>query len=434
MVWKIQQIKLNKSKAVDFSSICYTNLTVNTRRKRQIFKMADLSKDIDIETDHAEPVKIRTKCDITSAEISPKAQRGIALKKTPVTNTRAMPEMAVRGSGGSRSVELSNTIQDRKMSSQEDQRNDSGMISMGSSYCSMEPVSRADKTPVQCSDAAKDDEVSRKLGGLSITDDDEGVDTSMSYSSMSFDSETAQTSVPEQEIVATEIEVDLYQRDEDGDTILHVAIVSLFKETALALIELVEEIDCLNIQNNLLQTPLHLAVLTGQVDIVRGLVKKGVDVTLRDQQGNTALHIACRNGDKDAVSRLVQSFGNDQTRRVKYFAMKNCEGLTCMHIAAQKKEFIILGHLFAKGADVNIGDAKSGRTMLHYAVERKDIETVSLLLTHPKIDVDCQTFKGEAPIVMAYWRNYQDIVKKLKAKGAFFSYDLVEDSDDENSS
>ena len=92
---------------------------------------------------------------------------------------------------------------------------------------------------------------------------------------------------------------------------------------------------------------------------------------------------------------------------------------------------MIMGHLFAKGADVNMGDAKSGRTVLHYAAEEKDAQTLSLLLTHKEIDVDCKTFKGETPLVMAYWRNYTDIVKRLRSKGAYFSYDVIEDSDDD---
>lgn len=297
---------------------------------------------------------------------------------------------------------------------------DSGLHSAGYSLESSS-LEQSDKLPVQCTDTCTNDIV-KKLDSLNV-EDDEGISLP---SLRSCDSDNSQVSMPE------EIEVDLFERDDDGDTVMHVAILNLMNDIALALIDLSVDSKCLNIQNYILQAPIHLAVLTGQVDIVRALIDKGADVTLRDQQGNTPLHIACRKGDRDSVSIIVQSFGQDVSRRVKYFSLKNCEGLTCAHVAAQQKEFIILGHLFAKGADVNIGDAKSGRTMLHYAVEKKDVETVSLLLTHPNIDVDCRTFKGETPLVLAYWRNYQNIVKRLKAKGAFFSYNLVEDSDDES--
>lgn len=291
---------------------------------------------------------------------------------------------------------------------------DSGVYSMVS----------IDKCPVQCSDINK---LSDQIRDIGISADDEGFSMK---SFKSFDSESSQISVPEPE--PAEIEIDLNATDEDGDTLIHVAIVSLMSESALALIDIAIDSDCLNIQNYLHQCPLHLAVLTRQTEIVKALIEKGANVTLRDQQGNTPLHIACRMGDRDSVMALVKSFGDDVSGRKEYFAVRNCEGLTCVHVASQYKEFLILGHLFAKGADVNIGDAKSGRTILHYAAENKDMATVTKLLTHRNIDVDCKTFKGETPLVLAFWRNAEDIVKKLMSKGAEFSYDLFEESDDDN--
>ena len=268
------------------------------------------------------------------------------------------------------------------------------------------------------------DQLGDKFRDLNVSLDDEGLSMT---SLKSCDSESSQCSVQEPQ----EIEIDLDAIDDDGDTLIHVAIVSLMCESALALISLASDSGCLNIQNYLHQSPLHLAVLTKQTEVVKALIEKGADVTLRDQQGNTPLHIACRTGDKDSVTALVQSFGDNVSGRKKYFAIKNCEGLTCVHVASQCREFIILGHLFAKGADVNTADAKSGRTILHYAAESRDKETVSLLLTHPNIDVDCKTFKGETPLVLAFWRNSQDIVKILRSRGANFNYELFEESDDE---
>ncbi|XP_045181142.2 NF-kappa-B inhibitor alpha-like isoform X2 [Mercenaria mercenaria] len=400
-----------------------------------IVKRNNLSSDDDVEAD-GEP------CNVARAGIF-NMMSDTHTKITSDSKTRTDGEpcnVARAGIFNMMSDTHTKITSDSKTRTQSDRHSeqiDSGILSMPSGSLELKSsnaetsLSFADKTPVQCSDAYEADstanDLQSKLSKLGLSDgvDDEG---HCSMSLQSLDSVSSAQSTQESQ----EIEIDLYRRDEDGDTILHVAIVSLLDETAGALIHLADDAKCLNIQNYLLQSPLHLSVLTGQVEIVRDLISKGADVTLRDQQGNTPLHIACRKGDRDAVSLIVQSFGDNKTKRAKYFSVKNCEGLTCLHVAAQQKEFIILGHLFAKGADVNIGDAKSGRTLLHYAVEKKDIETVSLLLTHPNIDVDCKTFKGETPLVLAFWRNYQDIVKRLKTKGAYFSYDVVEESDDEN--
>ena len=231
----------------------------------------------------------------------------------------------------------------------------------------------------------------------------------------------------------TEVDLDdvIAEQDEDGDTMIHTAVVSEKESVAIALIDIVKfRSKCLDVVNKLFQTALHIAVLTRQRKVVQKLASKGCDLSMRDQQGNTALHIACRDGSEKLVKDMVGSLSDDVEKRKELFSIRNCEGLTCLHLAAQGHYYEIIGYLFAKGADVNIGDAKSGRTILHYAAERKDVETVVVLLTHPSIDIDCETYKGETPLLLAYWRNYQDIVKRLKANGAYFSYELVENDDE----
>ena len=238
----------------------------------------------------------------------------------------------------------------------------------------------------------------------------------------------ASTNINETEVDFDEV---LAEQDEDGDTMIHTAVVSEKESVALALIDIVKfRSKCLDVVNKLFQTALHIAVLTRQRKVVQKLASKGCDMTMRDQQGNTALHIACRDGSEKLVKDMVGSLSDDVEKRKELFSIRNCEGLTCLHLAAQGHYYEIIGYLFAKGADVNIGDAKSGRTILHYAAERKDVETVVVLLTHPSIDIDCETYKGETPLLLAYWRNYQDIVKRLKANGAYFSYELVENDDE----
>lgn len=44
------------------------------------------------------------------------------------------------------------------------------------------------------------------------------------------------------------------------------------------------------------QTPLHLAVITGQAEVCQQLLLSGCDPTLVDDSGDTPLHIACRHG------------------------------------------------------------------------------------------------------------------------------------------
>lgn len=56
----------------------------------------------------------------------------------------------------------------------------------------------------------------------------------------------------------------------------------------------------------MLQSPLHLAVLTHQARIVRSLLVAGACVKARDRHGNTPLHLACQLGDLECVKALTE--------------------------------------------------------------------------------------------------------------------------------
>lgn len=52
------------------------------------------------------------------------------------------------------------------------------------------------------------------------------------------------------------------------------------------------------------QTPLHLAVITHQTSLVKKLIEGGADVNLMDRHGQTALHLACQDGDVNCVHAI----------------------------------------------------------------------------------------------------------------------------------
>ncbi|KAE8587417.1 hypothetical protein XENTR_v10021965 [Xenopus tropicalis] len=95
--------------------------------------------------------------------------------------------------------------------------------------------------------------------------------------------------------------------NEDGDTFLHLAIIheekTLVKE---AIQRSYRDHFYLNKQNNLHQTALHLAVITEQQDISQSLLQAGCDPEIQDFCGNTALHIACKQGSLRGVGVIFQ--------------------------------------------------------------------------------------------------------------------------------
>lgn len=66
--------------------------------------------------------------------------------------------------------------------------------------------------------------------------------------------------------------------------------------------------------NNLKQTPLHLAAATNRADMISVLLEHGCPVDAVDQRGNTAVHIAARNGFVQSLEAMVEAGGEDLAR------------------------------------------------------------------------------------------------------------------------
>lgn len=77
---------------------------------------------------------------------------------------------------------------------------------------------------------------------------------------------------------------------------------------------------------SLSQTPLHLAVITGQADVCQRLLASGCDPSLVDDGGDTALHIACRHGNLPCFSVITQNCQPEHLHAV--MAAHNYQGET----------------------------------------------------------------------------------------------------------
>ncbi|KAK3600928.1 hypothetical protein CHS0354_004135 [Potamilus streckersoni] len=227
--------------------------------------------------------------------------------------------------------------------------------------------------------------------------------------------------------------VDLSELDQDGDSLINQAIIHDCRELCMVLICLAPNVECLNRVNRLRQTPMHLAILTNQLEIAEALVIRGADLSSQDFRGNTPLHLACRDGKLDAVRALLK-FG--QERMGQSLEIRNVDGLTCFLLAVQAPEnrLGILEALLDAGANVNTIDAKSGRTTLHFAADNRDLELLNFLLKCSDIDVHLESFDGKTALYMAFWRNFEDVVKILRRNGAVYDYNKLNNStsDEEN--
>lgn len=203
------------------------------------------------------------------------------------------------------------------------------------------------------------------------------------------------------------------RQDEDGDTALHIAVVQGELAVVSTLIELLLWAHRgLDIYNNLRQTPLHLAVITKQPDMVKALLKAGADPAALDRNGQTALHLCCEYDQRDCLS-LVLSPSSIST----CLEIRNYEGLSALHLAVLQGCKDLARMLLDAGADINAMDVKSGQSPLMHAVEGNNADMVYFLIENG-CDVNSQSYSGNTALHSACGRGQVDTVRLLLKSGA----------------
>ncbi|XP_060071732.1 nuclear factor NF-kappa-B p105 subunit-like isoform X2 [Ylistrum balloti] len=212
--------------------------------------------------------------------------------------------------------------------------------------------------------------------------------------------------------------------DEDGDIPLHTCIINHQLEVVHNLLDVMATLpnaqSKINVHNRRLQTPLHLAVITGQEGVVDALLKTGAEPTVLDRHGNTAAHLASLYK-KDKCLAAMLKYIRPRVSRQRPFPeldIKNIDGLTPIHISAQKEDLTSIKLLVKGKADVNMADGKSGRTALHYAAGNDDLSTAGWLLLEAKAAVNATCFDGNTALHVACGRQNIGMVALLMAAGA----------------
>uniref|UniRef100_A0A8C5YEE1 Nuclear factor NF-kappa-B p105 subunit n=1 Tax=Microcebus murinus TaxID=30608 RepID=A0A8C5YEE1_MICMU len=205
-------------------------------------------------------------------------------------------------------------------------------------------------------------------------------------------------------------------QDENGDSVLHLAIIHLHAQLVRDLLEVTSGLisdEIINMRNDLYQTPLHLAVLTKQEEVVEDLLRAGADLSLLDRLGNSVLHLAAKEGHETVLSILLK-----HKKAALLINHPNGEGLSAIHLAMVSNSLPCLLLLLAAGADVNAQEQKSGRTALHLAVEHDNISLAGCLLLEGDAHVDSTTYDGTTPLHIAAGRGSTRLAALLKAAGA----------------
>ena len=140
----------------------------------------------------------------------------------------------------------------------------------------------------------------------------------------------------------------------------------------------------------------------------------GMSILLMGCSSNSSslsIHDAAWNGNVDEIQKQLEEGADVNTKR---------DQTTLGHIAALKKDKVMMKLLIANGVDLNATD-KNGAMPIHVAIPMGDMEMVELLLKE-KIKINHQVefgkYKSMTALNMAYAFKKSEIAELLQKNGA----------------
>lgn len=189
-----------------------------------------------------------------------------------------------------------------------------------------------------------------------------------------------------------------------GQNSLHTTVLKGFLDLTLLLIR--EQFAQLNTTTrDGCWSPLHLAVMTGALPIVKALLEAGAIVDMGDADGQTPLLLACLGGRLEIVRLLIDHRANP--------AHQNKQAHSALHyLAAFCRDRQLLEDIIAAGADVNAKSLKLN-TPMHFAAMNGNEVATQVLLANGASPSVINEDKRSVVFLAKKWRHrgVEDLVK-----------------------
>ncbi|XP_053604050.1 nuclear factor NF-kappa-B p105 subunit [Plodia interpunctella] len=171
-------------------------------------------------------------------------------------------------------------------------------------------------------------------------------------------------------VIRIKLERLVEKRLSNGDTFLHMSLNSN-RPSFEYIVKMAHHLGMthlLNLQNNSLQTILHLAIVAEEPTLVAFLISKGCDPMLEDEHGNKAIHYAvmCRE-DASCLDSLLQAIRRHGVPHDINTSIGD-KHITALHLAVTYKSVAKTQCLLKHGASCSVTDS-DGRTPLHVAAK-----------------------------------------------------------------
>ncbi|KAM3452243.1 hypothetical protein MY3296_004681 [Beauveria thailandica] len=147
----------------------------------------------------------------------------------------------------------------------------------------------------------------------------------------------------------------------------------------------------------------------GNERVIPDIQSTTINLGVKDEHGNTALHFACIGGNTGIVANLLDVIDQDDVH------VQNALGDTALHLACSEGSVEIAEKLLAVGSRANFSlQNKRGETALHLACKKGNLETVErLLAVMDPAAANLENDTGETPLRLAVRAGSADVVAEL---------------------
>jgi ankyrin repeat protein len=143
------------------------------------------------------------------------------------------------------------------------------------------------------------------------------------------------------------------------------------------------------------ETPLHIACQNNNKEIIEILLARNdIDITIQKKDGDTSLHIVCKIGNQEIVQKLL-------TRDASIINTQNNKKETALYLSYFYKHKAIFS-LLSNQENIDLTN------LLSLACKRHDMNIITQLLNHKNIKLD-----NSRPLYTACKKGYSDIVLLL---------------------
>ena len=218
-------------------------------------------------------------------------------------------------------------------------------------------------------------------------------------------------------------------QDEEGNTPIHLCILygnldllEIFVDVAMT----IPYQNLINIKNQKQLTPLLVACYLEEVEVCEFLLEANADLAQTDIYGCNAIHIACNKRNINLLKTLIKYV--DKNCNYGVVNSINHDGLAPVHLAVMNQSVELVQELlYLKYLKINIQDKRAGYTALHHACGKQNLyQIANLLVRNESIDVDVRSYNGCTPLHVAIANKNYLITCLLLNKGA--KLDIQSDS------